>query len=153
MESIFGNKMAEPKNEEMAEPNEQSNCCYSSFDLKKDFINYWNDVVNIWLKGGKGKCINAMRPLGKGKECYYKDNDLRAFIEDEQCYWFDEKILNPHLCPIHLPEPYWGNPEYCSIVIVNYNPGGGTDMSSHTYKGHGRPYLPNTMIDFLDNGK
>ena len=32
-----------------------------------------------------------------------------------------------------MPEPYWGNPEECSIVIANYNPGGGADRNRHAY--------------------
>ena len=35
----------------------------------------------------------------------------------------------------YLPEPYWGNPNNCSLVIVNYNPGGGNDRNPHIYRG------------------
>lgn len=39
-----------------------------------------------------------------------------------------------HLVNIaHMPEPYWGDPDNCSFVIVNYNPGGGQDRNPHTY--------------------
>lgn len=68
-----------------------------------DFIDYWDHVVANWFEGHA-----------------YGDEPL----------WFKEaKTLNF----LHMPEPYWGNPEDCSIVIANYNPGGGADRSRHTY--------------------
>lgn len=68
-----------------------------------DYIDYWDHVVANWFEGHA-----------------YGDEPL----------WFEEaKTLNF----LHMPEPYWGNPEDCSIVIANYNPGGGADRSRHTY--------------------
>lgn len=68
-----------------------------------DFIDYWDHVVANWFEGHA-----------------YGDEPL----------WFKEaKTLNF----LHMPEPYWGNPKHCSIVIANYNPGGGADRSRHTY--------------------
>lgn len=52
---------------------------------------------------------------------------LRGSIHHEQKHY--GKLLNPY----YLPEPYWGDPENCSFVIVNYNPGGGNNMDPHTY--------------------
>lgn len=67
------------------------------------YIDYWDHVVANWFEGHA-----------------YGDEPL----------WFKEaKTLNF----LHMPEPYWGNPEDCSIVIANYNPGGGADRSRHTY--------------------
>ena len=121
------------------------------FDLKKHFIDYWNNVIDLWLKGGDdGIPEDALR--GK-EECYYKDGKdapLNVRIEKEQSYWYKEESLRKLLCPIHMPEPYWGDPENCSIVIVNYNPAGGTDMNPHTYRGEGKPYPKNTMIEYVN---
>ena len=122
------------------------------YNLKEVFIEYWNNVINLWLKGKGGILEDALR--GK-EECYYKDGKdayLYVNIEEKQSYWFKEESLRKLLCPIHMPEPYWGNPEKCSIVIVNYNPAGGTDMNPHTYRGEGKSYPVNTMIEYV-NGK
>ena len=70
-----------------------------------EFFNYWDGVVASWLKGEEFDC------------------DQQRILE--------KKWLN--LSPKHMPEPYWGNPEECSIVIANYNPGGGTDRNMHVY--------------------
>lgn len=114
-----------------------------------EFITYWNRVINIWLKGDDGIQENALR--GK-EECFYKDGKdttLNVYIEKEQSYWFKDESLRKLLCPIHMPEPYWGDPGCCSIVVVDYNPAGGTDMNPHTYRGNG-VYPVNTMIDYVN---
>ena len=118
------------------------------------FIGYWDRVVDVWLDKPLNtvisKGIYANRPLGKGKEDYYKDDHLTVNIEIDQLPWFENENIAKLLCPIHMPEPYWGNPNDCSIVIINYNPGGGMDMSPHTYKGKGAPYPDNTMIEYVN---
>lgn len=63
--------------------------------------------------------------------CYYWDTVISnwfggVFCPDQQQYG---KLLNLD----YLPEPYWGNPDNCSFVIVNYNPGGGNNIDPHTY--------------------
>lgn len=131
-------------------------------DISKKFIDYWDDVINIWL-GKKDKIqnkdytvkpVNAQR-LNKDGESYYKDKDesdkLFVEIEEEQAEWFN--ATGELLCPIHMPEPYWGDPCNCSIVIVNYNPGGGTGMNQHTYRGTGDSYPDNTMIKYVNENK
>ena len=126
----------------------------SNSDSKENkFINYWDSVINLWLNkkvqevNGKGR--NAKRPLDNKKESYYKDNDIDVLIEKDQLCWFDNDQLNKLLCPIHMPEPYWGDPDNCSIVVVDYNPAGGKDMNPHTYRGNGK-YPENTMIDYVN---
>ena len=69
------------------------------------FTKYWDDVIDNWFS---------------------------TQIEPNQQLFLNEKSLN--LNPKHMPEPYWGDPENCSIVIANYNPGGGADRNRHTYK-------------------
>lgn len=112
------------------------------------FIDYWDNVVRQWINLPMGKGHNA------SANNKYKDSNLVVSIENEQLPFFTDKILKDKLCPAHLPEPYWGDPDNCSIVIINYNPGGGTDMSPHTYKfTNGNPYFlpfpPNTMIEYV----
>lgn len=113
------------------------------------FIDYWDNVVRQWINLPMGKGHNA------SANNKYKDSNLVVSIENEQLPFFTDKILKDKLCPAHLPEPYWGDPDNCSIVIINYNPGGGTDMSPHTYKfTNGSPYFlpfpPNTMIEYVN---
>ena len=71
------------------------------------FIDYWDKTICLWL-----------------------DNK----IESEQQTFFDAEKPNLGLTKEHMPEPYWGDPYNCSIVIANYNPGGGADRNRHTYK-------------------
>ena len=68
------------------------------------YIRYWDNVVSNWF-------------------CGRIDEKQRLFLDR------DELKLNI----LHMPEPYWGDPENCSIVIANYNPGGGADRNRHTY--------------------
>ena len=127
------------------------------FDLESDFINYWNDVVRIWLGRMPKTCQSTLAPISTNRnnrigENIYKDS-FSVDIEDEQMRFFQHDKLRGLLCPAHMPEPYWGDPENCSIVIVDYNPGGGEDMSLHTYKGtigNGQ-YPPNTMIKYVND--
>ena len=69
------------------------------------FLNYWDDVIRQWFD---------------------------EHIEESQQTFLNQKSLN--LNSMHMPEPYWGNPHSCSIVIANYNPGGGADRNRHTYR-------------------
>lgn len=49
-------------------------------------------------------------------------------IDAEQQYY--GKLVNPN----YLPEPFIGNPNHCSFVIVNYNAGGGDNRDPMIYK-------------------
>lgn len=73
--------------------------------ISKDFINYWDDTIRLWLAGGSDP----------HQRLFLDKSDLRLSEED-------------------MPEPYWGDPEHCSFVIVNYNPGGGFNRDRHTYR-------------------
>ena len=129
-----------------------TNCVRTSFCIKTVFIDYWDNVVKFWLSNPNSHAICADRPL-KGQS-FYNHKGIRVNIEADQEPFFQNTIINRKLCPAHMPEPYWGNPCVNSIVIVNYNPGGGDDMGCHTYKfTNGNPtflpFCPNTMIDFV----
>ena len=70
-----------------------------------DFFIYWDGVIASWLK--------------------------KEEFTHEQQQILGQEWLN--LSRNHMPEPYWGNPEECSIVIANYNPGGGADRNRHVH--------------------
>lgn len=128
-------------------------------ELQKNFIEYWDKVIDIWLgKNQGGISVHADRKSDAstpGKYPFYKDTRLYVDIEIGQYPFFYNEKLRDLLCPAHMPEPYWGNPCECSIVIINYNPGGGTDMNPHTYKftngaPHPTSFPPNTLIEFVN---
>ncbi len=120
---------------------------WDAYDISKDFIDYWDDVINIWL-GKKDKTLNKYSTVTKS----YDDEEgkLNVEIEKEQAEWFN---VTDKLRPSHIPEPYWGDPCNCSIVIVNYNPGGGTGENRHTYRGKGDSYPDNTMVKYVNENK
>lgn len=115
-------------------------------DIEKKFIDYWDDVINIWL-GKKDKIPTKYTTVTKNDE----ESKLDVEIEEEQDEWFN---VTDKLRPFHIPEPYWGDPCNCSIVIVNYNPGGGTEMNPHTsYRGKGDSYPVDTMVNYVNENK
>ena len=71
-----------------------------------DFTAYWDTVITRWLTG---EVDEQQQPF------YQKRGELGLSFED-------------------MPEPYWGEPQECSFVIVNYNPGGGFNRDRHTYR-------------------
>lgn len=73
----------------------------------KLFIDYWDKVIKNWMAG---------------KICPIQQHVLNI------------KKLN--LEQKDMPEPYWGNPLDCSLVIINYNPGGSANDSCHTTLGY-----------------
>lgn len=92
-----------------------------NFDLEKDFIEYWDHVIRLWLDQ------NADVTLFK------KDEDAKEQLQvinaiNENC----KNSANYKLNTMHMPEPYWGNPTDCSIVLLDYNPAGGPDPNRHT---------------------
>lgn len=128
------------------------------FDLESDFIEYWDDVIRIWLNQIPITCKSTYQPISVNRknrigENIYKDS-FSVAIEDEQMSFFQHHQLRDLLCPAHMPEPYWGDPNEnkCSLVVVDYNPGGGEDMSPHTYKSTigNNQYPPNTMIKYVN---
>ena len=139
---------------------------------QENFIKYWDKVINLWLAEPEeredSEVIDARRPLPEKKktkkkeeeedkkECYYKEG-FEVNMENEQMAFFNNEKLKKLLCPAHLPEPYWGNPykDKCSIVVVDYNPAGGTDMNPHSYKGtiDGKQFPSNTIIKYVKENR
>lgn len=75
----------------------------------KKFIEYWDEVIRQWANG---------------------DGSLESVPETERL-WFDK--TNTNLIPEYMPEPYWGNPDKCSAVVLNYNPGGSETANKDAY--------------------
>lgn len=84
------------------------------------YISYWDRVVSNWFCGR---------------------------IDKKQRLFLDEDYLKLNI--LHMPEPYWGDPEKSSIVIANYNPGGGADRNRHTY--HNCANCPDSFINQVRN--
>lgn len=75
-----------------------------------DYIEYWDIVIEQWLQNN------------------FKCKELSEQNQFASNLGFDvDSILN------RLPEPYWGDPDNCSFVIMNYNPGPCND-SRHNYR-------------------
>ena len=74
------------------------------------FMEYWDDLIAQWLLKSYGS---------------YPLSEQASFAGDL-------KIPNDSI-DNRMPEPYWGDPENCSVVIMNYNSGPCLD-SRHTYR-------------------
>ena len=75
----------------------------------KEFIEYWDEVIRQWAKG---------------------DGSVKSVPESERV-WFENTKTN--LISEYMPEPYGGNPDKCSAVVINYNPGGSDTVSNDAY--------------------
>ena len=78
----------------------------------EEYISYWDDVITAWFNDD------------------IQDKMLQKEIQN--VLW--NPNLKKHIHYDHMPEPYWGNQEEASVVILNFNPGGGDDKSPQTYK-------------------
>lgn len=75
----------------------------------KEFIEYWDKVIRQWAKGNGSK---------------------DSVIKTEKV-WFENTKTN--LISQYMPEPYGGNPDKCSAVVLNYNPGGSDTEYPNAY--------------------
>lgn len=91
------------------------------------FVDYWDIVIKQWLRNNFN-CSELMEQKKIGI-------DLGIGIDS---------INN------RLPEPYWGNPDNCSFVIMGYNPGPCHD-SRHNYRFCADSY--NSMIYEIKRSK
>ena len=89
------------------------------YDLKTHFIDYWDQVVRQWLE--KDAVHESF--TGNAEEQHQIIKAINNSVGKTRKY-----KLNTD----HMPEPYWGNPKECSIVLLDYNPAGGSQPSSHT---------------------
>lgn len=85
------------------------------------YLEYWDEAIRQWA-----------------------DSPVPAFMESEK-YWLEPTVAKRAkrsvaeaigLQPELLPNPYWGNPERCSAVILNYNPGGSSLSGDELRKDH-----------------
>lgn len=76
----------------------------------REFIDYWDKTIKKWAEN------DNVPEDGK----VWFDDVYPKFPEGEKV-WFE---VNPKLknWVKLMPEPYWGNPTECSVVILNYNP-------------------------------
>ncbi len=85
------------------------NSCNTSTDIVlHEFVDYWDRVIEDWFYD----VIDA-------------DQEHVFDLSYEGKYKFQKD---------YMPEPYWGNPQKCSIVIIDYNPAGGDDQNSFTWR-------------------
>jgi hypothetical protein len=63
--------------------------------ILKNFIDFWDDEIRAWFALNGNPTVNCQK-------------------------W--QKIIH-NIHPELMPEPYWGNPEESSVVVINYNPG------------------------------
>lgn len=93
------------------------------FDLERDFIDYWDKVIRQWLSldadvtGFKDEAKEQSTVI----EAINKNCENKKGVPNS----------NYRLNTMHMPEPYWGDPRNCSIVLLDYNPAGGSD-NCHT---------------------
>lgn len=90
------------------------------FNLTKNFIDYWDHVIRLWLDK------NADVTLFKDDNAKQQRVVIEAINENSKGN--SDYVLNT----MHMPEPYWGDPRDCSIVLLDYNPAGGPRLNRHT---------------------
>ena len=62
----------------------------------QEFIDYWDKTIKKWADSGGN--------IPGSEQAWFEGNSkLKDWVK-------------------LMPEPYWGNPENCSIVVLNYNP-------------------------------
>lgn len=91
----------------------------NEFDINRHFINYWDEVVRQWLEN------NA------DYSKFEKEVEEQSLIIEAINNKFRDQP-EYRLNTIHMPEPYWGDPRDCSIVLLDYNPAGGPRVNRHT---------------------
>lgn len=73
-------------------------------DVLNGYLDYWDKTIEKWLAGSSSDPLH-----GCGDDPFLRN--VRRFVQ-----------------PDLMPEPYWGDPTNCSIVIANLNPGRGNDF-------------------------
>ena len=101
-----------------------------NFDLQKDFIDYWDEVVRQWFKldVDSKDDINPNGFVGVAAEQSAVINAVNENCKNKRGVVSRDYVLNT----MHMPEPYWGDPRDCSIVLLDYNPAGGPEPNRHT---------------------
>ena len=92
---------------------------FNKFTSPADFYKEWDDVISAWLK-----CSD---PFDAQKNPLQSLNDGTLSLQ-------------------HLPEPYYGNMDNPSIVIINLNPGTGLHEQCHLRKN-----VPGILVNDVKN--
>lgn len=74
-------------------------------NIVENFKSYWLNVIKVWNE--------------------------RKIHSTENNVWFKDNVTG--LYKVYMPEPYWGDPEHCSMVFLNFNPGGSNEEDSSVY--------------------
>ena len=93
--------------------------------LMKEYIEYWDEVIREWSKG---------------------DGTTKSIPQTERI-WFNN--TNTNLIPEYMPEPYGGNPNKCSAVVVNYNPGASITVKKDEYCHISQVAIKGSMPDIM----
>lgn len=93
----------------------------------KTFIDYWDEVIREWTKG---------------------DGSVKDVPQTERV-WFDKTKTN--LISEYMPEPYIGDPENCSAVVINYNPGGDDIAKKDAYCHISQVAVEGSMPNIMGN--
>lgn len=98
--------------------------------LKNDFVDYWDETVNRWFACtdendrfhgcGDISILRRLADISEEEERSFRNRRPTLSAEEAAKREKDLFKFQPKL----MPEPYWGNPERCSIVIANHNPAG-----------------------------
>ena len=98
-----------------------------------NFVDYWDNVISAWLKCANGSNAATAFKSTAGLPINEKNAiDEQALIIGAINSNAGKKGTIYHIHPSHMPEPYWGNPDDCSIILLNYNPAGGSEISCYT---------------------
>ena len=105
------------------------NCWKSLSNIKilNDYFDYWDKVIKDWMNYKSNKI----------EEDFIKSLNFSGEYELQEDY---------------MPEPYWGDPRNCSIVVANFNPAGGDDQNSFTWREFANCCLLR-MVTFVNNNK
>ncbi len=111
------------------------------------FIDYWDNVVSAWFQCAGSNSI-TQTDIQK-----LSNTDQRNAIQEQLVYKnaVKQSRKETKLNFDHMPEPYWGNPKDCSIVILDFNPAGGSKPSKWTSIGLFRNYNSKDSLTYCAN--
>lgn len=126
--------------------------------MKRDeFVKYWDNVIRAWFMCANGQYEIPPFDYNRKKNLSPESNkDLEeqiTMIESiNTTVGKNHKKYTIH--PSHMPEPYWGDPDNCSIVLLDYNPAGGSNVSYQTsIECVDCGKFPNSLTKFVKNHK
>lgn len=105
------------------------------------YLDYWDKTIEKWFAGscsdphhgcGDDPFLPTLEKLTETVRNTFLANPGTASLSEQERKTKEKALfaVQPNL----MPEPYWGDPANCSIVIANLNPGGGEDPDETTPK-------------------